>query len=150
MQLNRAIIEAAIAGFESQKQKIDATIAELRSQLDGTAPPAQLKRVAETAARTQEQNEPASARKRIAAAQKKRWAEFHAAKNAPAKKAPANVAVKGMAKAAKTAPKRKMSAATKAKLVANLARAAKSGEEDGGSESAVLISLARMDFDDLC
>ena len=35
MELNRAIIEAAIVGFEKQKEQIDNTIAELRSQLDG-------------------------------------------------------------------------------------------------------------------
>jgi hypothetical protein len=38
MQLNKAVIEAAIVGFEQQKQKIDETIAELRLQLDGHSP----------------------------------------------------------------------------------------------------------------
>jgi len=38
VNLNRTTIEAAITGFEEQKKKIDATIAELRSQLGGTAP----------------------------------------------------------------------------------------------------------------
>jgi len=35
--LTREIIEAAIAGFESQKQNIDAQIAELRSMLSGSS-----------------------------------------------------------------------------------------------------------------
>jgi hypothetical protein len=35
--LTREIIEAAIAGFEAQKQNIDAQIADLRSMLSGTS-----------------------------------------------------------------------------------------------------------------
>jgi hypothetical protein len=49
-----------------------------------------------------------AAKKRIALAQKRRWAAFHAKQAAPAKK---------------DAPKRKLSAAAKAKLLANLAKA---------------------------
>jgi hypothetical protein len=37
MQINRAIIEAAIAGFEQQKRQIDETITELKAQLNGSA-----------------------------------------------------------------------------------------------------------------
>ena len=35
MQLSKPIIEAAIDGFEGQKQHIDAQIAELRAMLNG-------------------------------------------------------------------------------------------------------------------
>src|SRR5689334_4946630 len=111
MQINRAIIEAAIVGFERQKEQIDETIAELRAQLGGTSVKAGRKaKVAGSPTQAKRQMS-AAARKRIAAAQKKRWAAFHAGQKteaAPAKKA---------------APKRKMSPAAKARLVANLAKA---------------------------
>jgi hypothetical protein len=109
MQLNRAIIEAAIIGFERKKQEIEETLVELRAQLSGTSTPATTVRTANApgAAKTKRVLSPA-ARKSIAAAQKARWAAFHANQGAPAKKTPA---------------KRKMSPAAKAKLAANLAKA---------------------------
>jgi hypothetical protein len=107
MQMNRAIIEAAIVGFERQKQEIDETIAGLRAQLGGASSGSSHKTTIAGAARTKRVLSPA-ARKRIAAAQKARWAAFHAKQGAPAKKA---------------APKRKMSPAARAKLAANLAKA---------------------------
>lgn len=78
-KLTAEIINAAIEGFESQKRRIDAQIDELRQLLRGD-------RAAETPA-----NEPAhprrkmsaSARKRIAAAQKARWAKVRAEGAAP-------------------------------------------------------------------
>ena len=108
MRLNRAIIEAAIVGFEQRKRQIDETIAELRSQLDGTTLRGRETDPAGTTTKGARRKMSAAARKRMAAAQKARWAAYHAKESAPAKK---------------TAPKRKLSAAAKAKLAANLAKA---------------------------
>jgi hypothetical protein len=71
-KVNDEIITAAIAGFESQKQQIDAHIAELRQMLDGGP----------TQAATTPKPSPgkrkisAAARRRMALGQKKRWAEI--------------------------------------------------------------------------
>jgi len=95
-KLTPEIITAAIAGFETQKTKIDAQIAELRSLLAGGS--------AATAATKPEPAKPkrrkmsAAGRKAIAEAQRKRWA---ASKKAAQPSAP---------KAAPK-PKRKLSAA---------------------------------------
>src|SRR5579871_6998365 len=67
--LNNEIIAAAIEGYEEQKKRIDAQIAELRQMLspgtsDGVAAAPRKRRRMSRAARA-----------RIAAAQKKRWAE---------------------------------------------------------------------------
>jgi hypothetical protein len=116
MQLNRVIIEAAIVGFERQKQQIDETIAELRAQLAGVSGDGRKTNIAEaTTPTTVRRKMSAAGRKRIAAAQKQRWAAVH----------------KEAASAKKTAPKRKLSAAAKAKLVENLrkARAAKAAKK---------------------
>ena len=87
MQINRAIIEAAIVGFEKQKQQIDETIAELRSQLDGNSVTRGRKTSVPSAPSKTSRKMSASARKRIADAQKARWAAFHAKQGAPSKKA---------------------------------------------------------------
>ncbi|HUO28347.1 MAG TPA: hypothetical protein VMU80_03945 [Bryobacteraceae bacterium] len=73
-KLTAEIIHAAIEGFESQKRRIDAQIDELRQLLKGD-------RAAETPATglaRPRRKMSASARKRIAAAQKARWAKVKA------------------------------------------------------------------------
>jgi DNA-binding protein HU-beta len=110
---HRQIIEAALVTFERQRQELDETIAELKAQLGGTSNGRGRKAKMAGATKTKRVLS-ASARKRIAAAQKARWAAFHAKQGAPAKKA---------APAKKTAQKRKMSPERKAALVANLAKA---------------------------
>src|SRR5689334_14097629 len=125
MQLNRAIIEAAIDGFERQKQKIDGTIAELRAQLDGGS--VYKTKAAEATTPTKARRRiSAAGRKRIAEAQRQRWALQKEA--ASGKK---TALTKNSAVAKKAAPKRKLSAAAKAKLVENLkkARAAKAAKK---------------------
>jgi hypothetical protein len=99
-QLSTQIIEAAIDGFEAQKQRIDLQIAELRAMLspNGSAP------VSKSVVR-RKRGMSAAGRKAIAEAQRKRWA---ASKGEPA--AP---------KVAKKA-KRRLSAAGKANIVAAL------------------------------
>ena len=100
--LTKEIIEAAIDGFEAQKQRLDVQIAELRAILNGgpTAPSRE-----STAGKTKRKLSP-EALKRMREGQQRRWAK-----------------VKGElpqaeAKAAK--PKRKLSAAGKAAIVAAL------------------------------
>ena len=113
--MNRAVIEAAIIGFERQKQKIDETIAELRAQLGGTSSRPEPKvKVADAALVKTKRTMSAKGKAAIRAALKKRWAAYYAKESAPSKKA---------VPAKKSAPKRKLSPAAKAKLVANLAKA---------------------------
>jgi len=70
-KLTSEIIVAAILGFEAQKTRIDARIAELRAMLGGgpTEPAAQ------EAPRGKGKKRSAAARKRMAEAQRRRWAE---------------------------------------------------------------------------
>jgi cell division septum initiation protein DivIVA len=98
----KEMIEAAITGFETQKQRIDEQIAELRAMLPSStnsgafsAPSTGLKKPTMSAA----------GRQAIAEAQRKRWA-----------------AAKGEALAPKAAgkPKRKLSAAGRAAIIAAL------------------------------
>ena len=72
-RLNAEIINAAIEGFESQKRKLDAQIAELRSMLDGNQPePAAM---VEAGPRKRKKFS-AAARRKMALAQKARWAKI--------------------------------------------------------------------------
>src|ERR1019366_6749666 len=102
-KLTSEIIVAAILGFEAQKTRIDARIAELRAMLGGgpTEPAAQ------EAPRGKGKKRSAAARKRMAEAQRKRWAESKGVAGSPASPATAK-------------PKRRISAAGKAAIVAAL------------------------------
>jgi hypothetical protein len=67
-KLSHEIVTAAIAGFEAQKQRINSKITELRNMLnhrDGHA---------STEAPKVKRKTSAASRRRIALAQKKRWA----------------------------------------------------------------------------
>jgi hypothetical protein len=99
---DRSTLEMALIGYEAERQKIEATIAAIRKQVDGHAAAP-----AVDGGRKPKRVMSAAARRRIAAAQRKRWAAFHAEKK----------------DITKTARKRKLSAAAKAKLAANLAKA---------------------------
>jgi hypothetical protein len=102
-QTDRLTLEMALIGYEAERQKIEAAMAAIRKQVDGhAAAPA----VAGT--RGPKHVMSAAAKRKIAAAQRKRWAAFHAEKKSGT---------------SQTAPKRKLSAAAKAKLAANLAKA---------------------------
>ena len=83
--LTPEIILAAIVGFESQKTHIDSQIAELRSMLDG--------RRTKSAVVPSEGGRPkrkvsAASRRKMAAAQKKRWEKIKGESEAPSKTAP--------------------------------------------------------------
>jgi hypothetical protein len=102
-QTDRLTLEMALIGYEAERQKIEAAMAAIRKQVDGHAAAR-----AAVGAPGPKRILSAAARRRIAAAQRKRWAVFHADQKRGA---------------AKTAPKRKLSAAARAKLVRNLAKA---------------------------
>ena len=123
-KLSQEIISAAIEGFEAQKVRIDAQIAELRASLSGSATETE-----SSSAPPKRRPMRASARRRIAAAQRKRWAE-------------AKRLTGGAAPVIKT-PRRKLSAAGRKRIIeANrkrwaLAKAAKKGgQKRAGGRSA--------------
>jgi hypothetical protein len=74
------LLEAALFGYQVEKEKIDAKIRELQVQLKGKKAPAAAVAKPAKAGGKREMSE--EARERIAAAQKKRWAEFHKRKAA--------------------------------------------------------------------
>lgn len=121
--LTKEIIEAAIVGFEAQKQHIDAQLTELRAILsqarDGSVPKSQS---TDRKHRTMSD----AGRKAIAEGQRKRWAVAKRA-SVPPKSAPK--------------PKRKLSAAGRAAIVAALkkrwaAKKAASSGETGRKKAA--------------
>jgi len=67
-------LQAALIGYQVEKEKIDAKILEVQALLSGKTAPVVVAKTAKVAGKRQ--MSPA-ARARIAAAQKKRWAEFH-------------------------------------------------------------------------
>jgi hypothetical protein len=69
-KLTTEILDAAIEGFESQKRRMDAQIAEIRQMLDGSrSEPAATPEVPKRKRRKMS----AAARKRIGDAQRNRW-----------------------------------------------------------------------------
>jgi alkylated DNA repair dioxygenase AlkB len=104
-KLTPEIVTAAIVGFEQQKLRIDAQIAELRQMLTGTPTDP----TAAPEAPKGKRRMSAAARKRIGDAQRKRWAESKKESVPSSPVAP---------EAPK--PKRKLSAAGKAAIVAAL------------------------------
>jgi hypothetical protein len=80
--LDSETLQAALAGYQHQIEEIEAKMAELRGRLHppvGTLP-------TPVGNRKKRRVMSASARKRIAAAQRKRWAEYKKEQEAPAKK----------------------------------------------------------------
>jgi len=74
--IDTTTLEMALIGYEAERQKIKDKIRELQAQLNGRGRRAG---TSVTAAPAKRRRGPMSAagRRRIAAAQKKRWAEFH-------------------------------------------------------------------------
>ncbi len=78
---NTSILQAALEGLEAQKARVEDQIRQVRAALGGkslaAAKPAAEAAPAETGGETRGKRElSAAARARIAAAQKKRWAEY--------------------------------------------------------------------------
>ena len=113
--MTREIIEAAINGFESQKQHIDSQIAELRAMLsssgNGSSPAQSVGRG------RRKRHMSAAGRRAIAEAQRKRWS-----------------AQKGESAPSKTAkkPKRRLSAEGRAAIVAALKKRWAEKKASGG------------------
>jgi len=74
-KLTNEIIAAAVEGYEAQKIRIDGKIAELRAMLPGGSPEAP----AAPEAPTRKRKISVAARRRMAIAQKKRWAAIEGA-----------------------------------------------------------------------
>ena len=106
-KLTAEIITAAIEGYESQKRRIDDQIAELRTLLPGGSPEAAATPEVSTGKRKKFS---AASRRKMAAAQKARWAKIKGESEPSEPEVPSK-------------PRRKMSKARKAALVANLAKA---------------------------
>jgi hypothetical protein len=114
------ILEAALIGYEHQKKEIETKIEQLRAYLGGHVAPMN------EAASPRKRTFSAATRKRMAAAQQKRWAS----KNATAETAPAEAAApaKGTKKATRTpmsAEGRERIAAAQRKRWAKTKKAAK-------------------------
>lgn len=73
------LLQAALYGYEVEKEKLETKIRELQARLKGKKAPASS---AKTAKAGGKRKMSAAARARIGAAQKKRWAEFHKKKAA--------------------------------------------------------------------
>ena len=82
--LDPSILEAALAGLEAQRQRIEDQIAQVRRMLRG---PKKAARPAPAATPRKKRRISAAGRKRIVAALKKRWAEYHQKKAAAASRA---------------------------------------------------------------
>jgi hypothetical protein len=108
----------ALAGHQIRVEQIQLKITEIQQALE-TRPSRLARAVQSDGARPKGKMSPA-AKKRIAAAQKKRWAAFHASKTEATKPEAKPVSKKT---APAPTPRKKLSAARKAALVANLKKA---------------------------
>jgi hypothetical protein len=77
MPLNREFLEAALIGYAAQIAKIEQAMAEIRSQLKGSGG---VSKVAAPSGKRRKFS--AAVRKKMAAAQKARWAAIRAKKSA--------------------------------------------------------------------
>jgi len=77
MAIDAEILQAALIGYQSERERITKVIADLRSRLkSGKAPESSGLDGAGTS-RKPRRKLSAAARRRMAAAQKKRWANYH-------------------------------------------------------------------------
>jgi hypothetical protein len=90
-KLTQEIINAAIVGFEQQKLRIDAQIAELRAMLSGS--PAESAATPKPAT-GQRRKFSAAARRRMKEAQQKRWAKIRGESAPPAPATPEHAKAK--------------------------------------------------------
>src|ERR1039458_1465717 len=101
-----SVLEMALVGYEMQRNRIEAAIAEIQAELGqgGSSRSTSTVTASIEPQPTRKKRFSAAARKRIAAAQKKRWAALKA-KKAPAKKTQPTAPVKRQ-KATAAAPAR--------------------------------------------
>src|SRR5690349_15013331 len=100
--VDTSLLHAALTGYEVQRTRLEAAIAEIRAELNRQTSPGARGDGAEQAL-TKKRTMSASARRRIALAQKRRWAAFHKENAEPADP---------------PRKKRKMSAAGRARIIA--------------------------------
>jgi cell division septum initiation protein DivIVA len=103
MKIDRSLLEAALIGYSAEHQKLQEKINALRTHLTGHTNGAAT--IANAGGITRRGTMSVAARQRIAAAQRKRWAAFHAKQLKP------------------TASKGTVTPERRAALAANLARA---------------------------
>lgn len=106
-KLTPQLITAAIQGFEQQKREIDAQIAELREMLSGGPTETAAAATPEAPAKNGKKRS-ASVRRKMAEAQKARWAKIRGESEPPAPATAPNAPKK----------KRKLSAAGRAAIIA--------------------------------
>ena len=75
-----SLLQAALFGYQMEKEKIEAKIRDIQAQLKGKKASAPVAAKAAKSGGRREMSD--AARARIAAAQRKRWAEFHKKKAA--------------------------------------------------------------------
>jgi hypothetical protein len=122
-KLTNEIIIAAITGFESQKTKIAAQIAELKAMLPGGS--TQIAATLEpTTAKRKRRKMSAAGRKAISEATKERWAAFHAAQQTSEQPAPKKAARKSAKKTARKKVAVKKSATKKVAVKKSAAKKA--------------------------
>ncbi len=92
------MLEAALVGYQHQRDEIDAKMAEIRGQIGGTASAA--------AGKPPKRVLSASARKRIAAAQRKRWRAFKKAGQAKVEAPKRRLSAEGRRRIAEATKKR--------------------------------------------
>jgi hypothetical protein len=77
MQIDRSILEAALVGYQSQLKAVQEKISVVRAELGHKTARVAMATVTTNGA-PKKRTMSAAAKSRIAAAQRKRWAEFHA------------------------------------------------------------------------
>jgi hypothetical protein len=135
-RLTPEIITAAIDGFEAQKTRIDAQIAELRALLPGGATKTATSATTEPKSQRKHRKFSPDAIRRMREAQQRRWTKLRGESEAPAPvTAPAPVAAPAPAKA-----KHKLSAAGRAAIVAALKK--RWAEKKAAANKAVVKKAA--------
>jgi len=137
-KLTNEIITAAVAGFESQKARIDAQIAELRQMLSGHP--------VESAATTLEppirkrKKFSAASRRKMAMAQKARWAKIKSESEQPSKATPEPPKPKRRKMSA--AGRKAISEATKKRWALKRAKAEKTAPKKVAPQKAAVRKVA--------
>ena len=123
--IDQTDLAMALIGYEAEKAKMDTAIADIKARL-GQGRPANRKEAAVGApagAPARKRVMSAAARKRIAAAQRKRWAEFHKGKSE--EKKPKRVLSEAGRKAIADAARKRWAAQRKAAAKKPAAKAAR-------------------------
>jgi len=104
-QIGHGILSAALSGLEFEKSRIDAAIAEIKAELGQHDRPSQSASDTAQKAAPQKGGMTAAGKKRIAAAQRKRWAALKASQAQP-KKAKRRMSAEGRARIVAATKKR--------------------------------------------